>query len=333
MPKKSKSNEQLFEEAEAELYGEAIQQTEQEIFDDALGRAPDENDGDDSLERMDDDDVPTGDEEPEDDAEGDEPDESEEGEGEGEGEGEQEQDQRDAREAERSEGRVPSQRLRESNEARRLAEAERDAERQRLRALEAEIELLKRGGAQQRQQPQQDEKLDIFADPEGRLKAERDSIRQDIRKDWVESSLADAADEHGEQFQTAYQSLIRAGQSGDRQTVQQIWDSPNPGRALMRWHDRQSLLRDIGTDPAAYRSKVAQELLGDPEFRKQALESMREEAMNGERGAPRTRVRLPASLNGASGGAGHRSRDPGPRRGGGFSVSDEREIADSVWEN
>src|SRR5258707_7346307 len=83
-----KSNEQLFEEAETELYGEAIKQTEQEVFDDALGLAPDENDGDTSLEQMDDDDAPTGDEEPESDEEGDEPDTEEEGE-EGEAQGEE----------------------------------------------------------------------------------------------------------------------------------------------------------------------------------------------------------------------------------------------------
>src|SRR6266436_7279545 len=123
MPKKS--NEQIFEEAEAELYGEAIKQTEQEIYDDALGLAPDENDGDNSLEQMDNDDAPTGDEEPTDDEEGDEPDESEEGEGEGEGEGDEAGEEtpppddrgRDAR-------GIPPSRLREESDARRAAEAE-----------------------------------------------------------------------------------------------------------------------------------------------------------------------------------------------------------------
>ncbi len=101
----------------------------------------------------------------------------------------------------------------------------------------------------------------------------------------------------------------------------------------MRWHDRQQVIRDVGTDPQAYRTRVARELMEDPEFRRQMVETLRDDAMNGGRAAPRTRVRLPASLNSASGGAGHRSRDPGPTRGGGFSASSEREIADSVWEN
>jgi hypothetical protein len=329
MPKKS--NDQIFEEAEAELYGEAIKQTEQEIYDDALGLSPDENDGDTSLEQMDNDDAPTGDEEPTDEEEGEKPDESEEGEGEGE-EGEGKEPEAGDRQPERGQDRrgIPPGRLREESEARRVAEAERDAERARVRELDARLRLLEQGD---KPKPQQPERPDMFADPEGWAASQRAEIEASVAVRHVNASLNDTAEEHGERFHEAYTALIRAGQSGDRQTVQQIWDSPNPGRALMRWHDRQQLIRDVGTDPQAYRTRVARELMQDSEFRQQMLETMRNDAMNGDGGRPRTRTRLPASLNGASGGAGHRSRDPGPTRGGGFSASAEREIADSVWEN
>ena len=43
-------------------------------------------------------------------------------------------------------------------------------------------------------------------------------------------------------------------------------------------------------------------LASDPEFRKQLLESLREEASTGDDGRPRNLTRLPASLNRASGG-------------------------------
>jgi hypothetical protein len=322
MPKKS--NEQLYEESEAELYGEAIRQTEQEVFDDALGLAPDENDGDTSLEQMDDDDAPTGDEEPTDDEEGEDPDESEEGEGE---ESEQPAEPEDRQQDRRG---IPPGRLREESEARRAAEAERDAERARVRELDARLRLIEQGN---QPKPEPPERPDVFADPvawEERIRAE---IEASVAARHVNASLTDAREEHGEKFDAAYQAIIRAGQSGDRQTVQQIWDSPNPGRALMRWHDRQQVIRDVGADPSAYRNKVAQDLMRDPEFRRQMVETLRDDAMNGDGGRPRTRTRLPASLNGASGGAGHRSRDPGPTRGGGYSAAAEREIADSVWEN
>src|SRR5258708_14119259 len=162
MPKKS--NEQLFEEAEAELYGEAIKATEQEVFDDALGLSPDENDGDTSLEQMDDDDAPTGDEEPTDEEEGEEPDESEEGEGE---ESEGDEPEAGDRQPERGQDRrgIPPGRLREESEARRAAEAERDAERARVRELDARLRLIEQGGKPQQQQ--QPERPHMFADPQG----------------------------------------------------------------------------------------------------------------------------------------------------------------------
>jgi hypothetical protein len=326
-----KSNEQLYEEAETELYGEAIRQTEQEVFDDALGLSPNENDGDTSLEQMDDDDAPTGDEEPTDEEEGEEPDESEDGEGE-EGEGEDHPDRtepldREGKITAQDRRGIPPGRLREESDARRVAEAE-------TRELRARLENLERNQRQPQQQQQQPEKPDMFADPEGFERQLRADITADFSARHVNASLTDAREEHGEKFDEAYQALIRTGQSGDRQTVQQVWDSPNPGRALMRWHNRQQVIRDVGSDPQAYRTRVARELMEDPEFRKEMVETLRNDAMNGgNRGTPRTRVRLPASLNGASGGAGHRSRDPGPTRGGGFSASTERDIADSVWEN
>src|SRR5258708_764108 len=179
MPKKS--NEQLFEEAEAELYGEAIKATEQEVFDDALGLSPDENDGDTSLEQMDDDDAPTGDEEPTDEEEGEEPDDSEEGEGE-EGEGEEPEPEPQDRGQDRR--GIPPGRLREESDARRVAEAE-------TRELRARLENLERNHRQPPQQQQQPEKPDMFADPEGWARAQRAEIEDSFAARHVNASLAD----------------------------------------------------------------------------------------------------------------------------------------------
>src|SRR5258708_28434740 len=199
MPKKS--NEQLFEEAEAELYGEAIKATEQEVFDDALGLSPDENDGDTSLEQMDDDDAPTGDEEPTDEEEGEEPDESEEGEGDDE-EGDPKEDRpagQDDRGQNRDQDRrgIPPGRLREESEARRTAEAERDAERARVRELDARLRLIKQGN---QPKPQQPERPDMFADPERWAAAQRAEIEANVAARHVNASLADTREEHGGKF-------------------------------------------------------------------------------------------------------------------------------------
>lgn len=329
MPKKS--NAEFYEEQERELYGEAIRQTDQEIFDDALNRTPDDNDGDNDLEQMDDDDAPTGDEDDADpDEEGDEPAESEEGDGEGEeGEGDEPEPEPQDRH------NVPPGRLREATAARRAAEAERDAALARNREIEVRLQNLERSGnRQQGQQQAPPQRPDMFSDPEGWEKTVRSEIENTITTRYVNASLSEAHEEHGEKFQQAFQALtsLDPRDPTNRATVEQIYNSPNPGRSVMRWHQRQQVLRDVGSDPQAYRNKVAQELMQDPEFRQQFLENMRGDAMNGNRGQPRTRVRLPASLNGASGGEGHRSRDP---RSGRYTTTaaDERDIADSVWDN
>lgn len=325
MPRKS--NEEVYEEAERELYTEAIRQTDQEIFDDVLNRDPDDNDGDNELEQMDDDDAPTGDEDPTEGEEGDKPDEPQEGEGdEGEeGEGDEPQPESQDRGQER---RVPPSRLREEAAARRAAEAE-------TRELRARLENLERNQRQAppQQQPERPARPDIFADPEGWERQTRAEIENSISTRYVNASLADARDEHGEKFDQAFQALtaLDPRDPAAQATVVQIYNSPNPGKAVMRWHQRQQTVREVGDDPAAYRNKVAQELMSDPEFRREFLESMRGNAMNGDRGQPRTRVRLPASLNGASGGEGHRSRDPRPGRYT-TSAADERDIAASAWE-
>jgi hypothetical protein len=318
-----KTNEQVYEEAEAELTRAAIEETEQEVFDDALGNVPDENTGDTSLEEMDDQELDA--DEPEEEAE----EAAAEDETQDAGEEPEVQDVRGEQQERR--GSIPSSRLKQEADARRTAEAERDTLRAQMGELQARMQLLERNGPRQPQQQQEPPPApDMFADPEGWARHREAQIIQRMEAQQVERSLQAARAENTEQFDRAYNALAQAN---DPHALAQIRSSYNPGRALIDWHNRQQLLSDVGNDPAAYRERVRQELMADPAIRQQILSGMREDAQRGDGSGPRTRTRLPASLNGASGGAGHRTRDPGSRRGGGFSASDEREIADSVWDN
>jgi hypothetical protein len=330
-----------------ELIGEAVAATEQEIWDDALSQDPDENTGDRSLEEIEDEDgVPAdGDEEPESEEE---PEGDEEAEGE---EGDEHPDRAvpDDREG-RIQARIPPARLREEAEARRAAEAERDVQAQRLRALEAEIQLLKRGPQERRPEP---EKPDLFADPEAWARQQRAEIRQELVQGQMAGSFEETVAQHGDAFHTAYVHLLRGCQSGDPSALaaaQRIGTSPSrAGAAIMGWHLEQQMLHEIGGDPAAYEQRVAERLLEDPDYRRELTARLAGDARN----AGRTRVerqidrgraetdrssfdqrsssgrRLPPSLSSASGGRSHRSGDPGPRT----TRSTESEIFDSVWEN
>lgn len=317
-----RTNAELYEEAERQAIGEAIAETEQEIADGAFGDDPDENTGDNSLEQIDGDDVLDEDDFGEETEESDEEAEDEQG------TDDEDRAEPDDRQPDRREdpGRVPSSVVREANEARRAAEAERDAERARVRELDARLRLIEQGRKPEQRQEQQEP--DIFADPE----AWKGKVRADIRQDMLQTGIEMAAEEHGEAFNTAYQGLIQGCQSGDPvalATAQRIARAPQlVGKIAIGYHRQQEMLRDIGSDPEAFIERKVAERLNDPQFRRQAINGLREDAMRGDGNGPRTRTRLPPSLNSASGGTSHRGRDTART-----SRSTEQDIFDSAFDD
>ena len=299
----TRTPQQEYDEAERELIGAAVSQTEDEIANSAFDKDPPDDSDDTSLEELDDDEFPDDDETDDDDAEieasGDD--------------GEEEPEP----EPERQQGRIPPARLKEEADARRAAEAEAAATRAEMAALRAEMQAQR----QPRQQaPEPPPKPDLFADPEGWAKAQRDAIREELETTRFNQSLAEAHQEHGDKFAAAFNAL-RA--TGDQSTFNRIRGSYNPGRELMRWHDQQTLMQEV-RDPAAYRERIRQELLNDPEVRQQLVGELRGQAT--------PRVKLPPSLNSARGGGSHQSKDGAMPRRSQVSKSTEQDIFDSAFE-
>lgn len=295
--------------AEEEGLAGAVADTEAEIFAEASGTEALERTGDNSLETMGEG------------LEGDHVEEDVEAEGESEPEVKEGDPPRDpegkfAKEPEQQRG-VPPGRLREEGEKRRAAEAAAAEKDQRLTTLQREFDALKAGltaPKPQVQEPQKIEAPDMFAEPEKWQQYVIAQADQRASMRLVEGSLADAADTHGDKFSAAYTELQNIGrtekaQFGSSPTVSKIWSSPNPGKALMKWHTEQSTVREIGGDLSAYREKHQQELLSNPEFLAKAIEAAKGSARQGDNGRPRTATRLPPSLNGQTG-ASHQASDP-----------------------
>jgi ribosomal protein L29 len=227
-------------------------------------------------------------------------------------------------------GRVPSGKLREANEARRAAEAERDALKAQIekggetKALADKLDLalreidnLKRAPrteARAPEPPKAEVIPDIFEDPKGfrdhltkEFQTELSNTRAQLANQRVETSMAIAHAIHKDVFADAFAAInkLNVENPEDRVTVQRIYNSPNPGEALVGWHKRQQTLSEVGDDPAAYRARIAKEtreaLAKDPEFRKQLVAELRGEANVGDDGNPRTTTRLPRSLARAQG--------------------------------
>jgi hypothetical protein len=235
--------------------------------------------------------------------------------------------------ADEPKGRVPAGRLREETKRAQAAEAAlaeakgKIAEAEVARKKDIDALTARFDGvlaALNKQQPivtppKADEKTaglpDLFEDPKAFAdyvanapKAQIEQMRSQMDQQRVEFSLNLAHQKHGDAFTKAFETVTKLDPyvQENKELVQRMWKSPNPGEALVQWNKRNEALREVGDDPSAYKAKIVEDtrksLASDPEFRKQLLESLREEAATGDEGRPRNLTRLPASLNRASGG-------------------------------
>lgn len=261
---------------------------------------------------------------------------------------------------EQTQGRVPSGKLREEAERRRQVEAERDdlkakleaatGQSTKITALEAQLaqltQLLQGGQRQQPQAPAKEEPVtppkapDIFEDPTGFVEHIKEIVQQavtpvrtDLRKQSVETSFALAHVQHKDAFEGALAAIngLNPQNPDDRATVQRIYNSANPGEELVKWHKRSTALSRVGDDPDAYErgieERTRQALMNDPEFRKQLLASLRQEAATGgPNGGPRTEPRLPPSLARRGGSNLGVERGDHDRHDG-----SEQAVADAAW--
>ncbi|MCS3725500.1 hypothetical protein [Bradyrhizobium betae] len=348
-------------ETEKEIAGEAWGNEETSALDETGGRALESmgqglegqhevEDGDASSEEQEDGDS----EETEEAEEGEDGEEGDEAGTETAGDGKTAQQQR---EQEPPAGRVPSGKLREEAEKRRLAEArvtELEAklagttgDNPKIAALEAQLQQLTSILNGQRQSPQavkeepkaEPEVPDIFENPKGfvehilgAVQQAVAPVRQDVRKNAVETSFALAHATHKDTFGKAFEAIngLNPQNPDDRATVQRIYNSANPGEELVRWHKRSQALARFGEDPDAAEARIREDtrqaLLKDPEFRKQLIADLRGEAAAGENGPARTTTRLPQSLARAGG------SNLGVERGD-HVVNDnsDQSVADAAW--
>jgi len=244
-------------------------------------------------------------------------------------------------------GMVPSAKLREANERARLAETRLEElarlQNEKLELALREINELKRAPRvepQQRTEPVVPVKEpDIFEDPQGfvsslkqTFQGEIAKVTQAVRQQSVALSFELAHVKHQDAFPKAMEAINRldVNNPDDRATVQRIYNSPNPGEALVGWHRRNETLARVGNDPAAYeeriRTETRQALMSDPEFRKEMIASLRQDAVTGDNGTARTTTRLPRSLARAAG-----SNVGSQRVAHGYSDDSDQAVADSVW--
>jgi hypothetical protein len=123
-------------------------------------------------------------------------------------------------------------------------------------------------------------KPDMFTDPDKYeqwvLNQARQNAAQEMGKvvteKFVTASMADAHETHGDEFVKAYENLtginpvtnqvVRQIDRSDpvRQAeINRVVTAPNPGRALMKWQSQQATLARVGADPAKFEESIRNE--------------------------------------------------------------------------
>jgi hypothetical protein len=171
---------------------------------------------------------------------------------------------------------VPAGRLREESERARKAERERDELRQRLDALSRPAP----------QAPAAPTGVDIFASPKEFVQQEIKPFLEQVQTEFQQQreamSLNWAIDKHGDEtVRSARQSLEEGMSRGDQTawaTYQRAMKSHDPYGVIIRAHQDGEVLRTTGGNLDAYRKRVLEEALTDPEYRARVIEAAKGQA-------------------------------------------------------
>jgi hypothetical protein len=196
---------------------------------------------------------------------------------------------------------LPSWRAREINEERRRVQAENEAMRADYARMQARMAQIERA-----QQPQQaPPPPDPLVDPAAYTRHVQEGLRAEfaaqLAHDRLNMNLEMTHMRHGEKFEKAYEAVIIEGQRGNHALVQHLTRQANPGEAIVRWWTDMSTRQAIGGDLEGYNKKQREALLDDDKFFEEMTQRRRERALGNGQQPPNTVVRLPGSLNRATG--------------------------------
>lgn len=202
-------------------------------------------------------------------------------------------------------GNVPSWRLREEREAREAALRRVDEESRARYALQSQLQDMQR--QMERLQAPKQEPVDFFTDPNAAFKQQLspfeqrfESLASEVR---LNTSKAMAVSLHGAQpvmeMEQAIEKAMAANDPDMMPLAAQMRASNDPVSVAMKWHQSRKLWETTGGDPDAYRQRVLDEAMKNPEFQAKVIELARGQAP--AQSSSRPNIQLPPSLNKASG--------------------------------
>jgi hypothetical protein len=164
-------------------------------------------------------------------------------------------------------------------EIRHVPLAELLDERDRRKAAEQRVAQYERSERERsEQQPAPDHILNPNEFTDQRVQQILAPILQPLYQHVAHTNRALAVSTHGQDAVDAAQKAFDEEWSGgrmDRAENFRVMSQPNPFMAAVEWHRNRTVLSEVGNDPAAYRQRLADELLQNPEFLARAIETAR----------------------------------------------------------
>jgi hypothetical protein len=123
-------------------------------------------------------------------------------------------------------------------------------------------------------------KPDPFIDPQGfvnaQLRAQMDPVLRQLSVAIAHNNKSTAASVHGAELTEHAQAEFDKALPGlDPAERNRVMGSPNPFLAAVDWLKQKELLAEVGGDAKAYRERILNEALSDPEFLGRASEAAR----------------------------------------------------------
>lgn len=186
--------------------------------------------------------------------------------------------------------------------------------RQQLEATVRDLQRKEQERAAQQAQPKAEDLL--FSDPDKFISQAEQRYEKKIADVQLNFDMQLASMRHGPAFDAAWQHFYASCQNGaDPVSYFRVMNARSPGEEMVRWFHERRLMHETGGNLDAYRQRVLQEALQNPEFMAQLQQQggtpPQQQRPRGEDGRfqqapqqPRQEVRLPTSLSRMNGSRG-----------------------------
>lgn len=153
-------------------------------------------------------------------------------------------------------------------------EKRQEAER-RFAAYREQVE------AQQRQAEASRQPVELFDDPARFVEQAVAERFRELQQHMLYNARIAAegrfGEDHVKEAETAFMEAVHANRV-HQSDVQRVVSSPNRYIEAVKWFEQQRVLSEVGTDPAAYKARIIEEALKDPEIIRRAVEQARASA-------------------------------------------------------